>query len=122
VLGGLIMTITGAPDLAALSAWLGLEPGDDQDSVVLQESLDAALAQQCLVVVYPCDSFGDRVFNDDLREAVYLRSQRLAARRNSPEGIVGLSGVGGEFVGARVPAYDSDVAALEAPHRVIAVS
>ena len=50
------------------------------------------------------------MFTADLREAVFLRTQRLAARRNSPEGVVGLSGVGGDFVSARVPAYDSDVA------------
>jgi hypothetical protein len=116
------VTINGAPDLAALSAWLGLEPGDDQDSVVLQESLDAGLEQQARVVAYPADAFGAPSFTNDLREAVFLRAQRLAARRNSPEGIVGLSGAGGDFVSARVPAYDADVASLEAPHRIIAVS
>jgi hypothetical protein len=113
---------SGVPDLTAVKNWLGLEPADLDDDVVLQESLDAALRQQGLVVDYPPDMFGDPVFTADLREAVFLRTQRLAARRNSPEGIVGLSGVGGDFVSARVPAYDSDVGSLEAPHRKIPVA
>jgi hypothetical protein len=110
------------PTLADLKSWLGLEAADTADDVVLQQSLDAALVQQGRVVLYPVDDFGDPAFDHDLIEAVFLRAQRLAARRNSPEGIVGLTGGGGDFVSARVPAYDSDVAALEAPHRVIAVS
>lgn len=107
------MTVTGAPDLSQVKAWLGLEPSDTQDDVVLQESLDAALAQQGRIVVYPYDDFGDPTMTDDLREAVFLRTQRLAARRSSPEGIVGISGTGGDFVSARVPSYDNDVLHLE---------
>lgn len=107
--------IGGAPDLDDVRAWLGLEPTDHLDDAVLQESLDAALAQQSRVVCYPRDAFGDPVLPPDLREAVMLRTQRLAARRNSPEGIVGLSGAGGDFVSARVPSYDTDVAHLEGP-------
>lgn len=114
--------IIGTPTLQELKAWLGLAPDDTQDDVVLQESLDAALEQQARVVCYPRDGFGDAVFTADLRDAVMLRSQRLAARRNSPEGVLGLSGTGGDFVSARVPAYDADVAALEAPHRQIPVA
>lgn len=114
--------LTGTPSVDELKAWLGLEPDDVADDVVLSESLDAALEQQCRVVCYPADAFGDRGFTPDLREAVFLRAQRLAARRNSPEGVVGLSGVGGDFVSARVPAYDSDVFSLEAPHRKVVVA
>lgn len=116
------MTTTGTPDLAALKAWLGLASDDDTDDVLLTESLAAALTQQALVVLYPADDFGDAVWTSDLREAVFLRAQRLAARRNSPEGLVGLDGTGGDFVSARVPAYDNDVASLEAPHRIITVA
>ena len=49
------------------------------------------------MVDYPVDDFGELLFTDDLREAVFLRTQRLAARRNSPEGVVGLSGGGGRL-------------------------
>lgn len=114
--------IQGAPDLSQLKSWLGLDASDTADDVVLQESLDAALAEQCHVVVYPLDEFGDQAFTDDLREAIFLRAVRLAARRNSPEGVVGLSGAGGDFVSARVPVYDVDVNALESPHRIIVVA
>lgn len=116
------MSVAGEPDLSQVKDWLGLDPADTADDVVLTESLNAALAQQALVVTYPVDAFEVASMTDDLREAVFLRTQRLAARRNSPEGVIGVSGAGGEFVGVRVPAYDGDVAALEAPWRVIAVS
>jgi hypothetical protein len=116
------MADSRAPTLADVKAWLGLEPADTADDVVLTESLNAALTQQGQVVAYPVDGFGDAAFTPDLREAIYLRTQRLAARRNSPEGIVGLGGTGGDFTAARVPAYDADVAALEAPYRKIPVS
>lgn len=111
--------IQGAPDLSQVRAWLGLDPEDHLDDVVLQESLDAALSQQSRIVAYPADLFGSPAMTDDLVEAIMLRTQRLAARRNSPEGIVGLSGAGGDFTAARVPAFDGDIASLEAPHRRI---
>lgn len=116
------MAISGAPDLAALKAWLGLEEDDTDDDVVLSESLAAALEAQCLVVSYPVNAFNQPLMTSDLREAIFLRAQRLASRRNSPEGVVGLSGLGGDFVSARVPAFDNDVWQLEGPHRRIPVS
>ncbi len=115
-------TIQGAPDLDQVKAWLGLELTDTTDDLVLTESLEAALAAQARVVAYPCDQFGERMFVGDLVEAIYLRTQRLAARRNSPEGVVGLTGVGGDFVGARVPGWDVDVAALEGPYRLVVIA
>jgi len=111
-----------APTLDDVKAWLGLEADDTYDDVTLQESLDAALAAQATVCVYPLDDFGEASYTADLREAVFLRTQRLAARRNSPEGVVGLSGVGGDFVSARVPSWDADVLALESPYRRIPVA
>lgn len=107
------------PTLEDVKAWLSLE--DEYDDVVLQESLNAALAQQAVRVNYPVDAFGDPDFTPDLREAVFISTQRLAARRNSPEGVIGLSGVGGDFVSARVPPYDADVLHLEGPYRKLAV-
>lgn len=116
-----------APDLDSLKDWLDLEADDTSDDVVLQISLDAALAAQAQVVTYPTDPDDPTdppppVWTDDLVDAVYIRAQRLAARRNSPEGVVGLSGIGGDFVSARIPGYDADVAALEGPYRKIPVA
>jgi hypothetical protein len=117
-----MVDLDGAPTLAEMKAWLGLDAADTVDDVVLAESLDAALAAQSRVCFYPAGDYGGCGFTDDLREAVFLRTQRLAARRNSPEGVVGLSGVGGDFVSARVPSYDADVAHLEGPWRTIPVA
>lgn len=115
-------TIIGIPDLAELKAWLGLDAADTEDDVVLSESLNAALEAQWQIVDYPLDEYGDPTFTADLRTAVFLRAQRYAARRNSPEGIVGLTGTGGDFVGARVPSFDTDVSHLESVYRRIVVS
>jgi hypothetical protein len=108
--------------LDQVKAWLGLEASDVYDDVVLAESLAAAVAAQAMVVAYPVDEDDQPVMVGDLREAVLLRTQRLAARRNSPEGVVGLSGIGGDFISARVPAGDSDVLRLEGPWLVIPVA
>jgi|SRR4051794_40266689 hypothetical protein len=108
--------MASAPQLEDLKAWLKLAPGDTADDVVLQESLDSALAAQAKVVTYPLDGTGQPDYVPDLRTAVFLRAQRLAARPNSPEGVVGLAGAGGDFISARLPSYDGDVEHLEGPH------
>jgi hypothetical protein len=108
--------MTAAPTLEELKAWLKLPAADTAEDVVLQESLSSALAAQAKVVTYPVDGSGEADYVPDLREAVFLRAQRLAARPNSPEGVVGLAGAGGDFVSARLPSYDGDVEHLEGPH------
>lgn len=114
------MTQTTAPTLQMVKDFLGLtEPEDTYDDLTLTAALEASLQAQCVVVCYPTNAFGEVVWTDDLVMAIYLRTQRLAARRNSPEGVVGLSGIGGDFVSARVPSWDGDVLALESPYRKI---
>jgi hypothetical protein len=109
------MAIDGAPDLASVKEWLGIDPADTQDDNLLQTSLDAALAAQAAVVTYPVDDTDAPVFVDDLYEAALLRTQRLAARRNSPEAIVGITGTAGDFVSARLTSTDPDIVRLEGP-------
>lgn len=116
------MPVPLPPTLAELKSWLGLKPGDTTDDVVLQESLDAALEAQGKVVDYPDDGAGGNAYTSDLREALFLRAQRLAARRNSPEGVVGLAGAGGDFVSATLPGSDADVSRLEGPNLKIVVA
>src|SRR4051812_23177878 len=111
-----------APTLDDLKAWLGLAPEDETDDAMLQQSLDASVVAQGRVCALPTDQFGAPTYDEDLVEALLLRSQRLAARRNSPEGVVGLSGTGGDFTAARVPSYDADIDSLEGPFRKIAVA
>lgn len=108
------------PTLIDLKAWLSVT--DDADDIVLQESLDAAIEAQGQVVRYGTDAFGDPTVTSDLREALFLRAQRYAARRNSPEGVVGLSMGSGDFVAARVPSFDADVSHLEGPWRTLPVA
>jgi hypothetical protein len=110
------------PTLIELKQFLGIEPSDVQDDAALQQALDAALAAQQVLVCYPIDGFNDPYFTPDLRTAIFLRAQRYVARRNSPEGVVGLAGTGGDFVGARVAVFDADVLNLEGPYRRIPVA
>lgn len=120
------MALVDVPTLEQFKAWLGLEEGDNVDDDVLTDSLNAALAAQAMGVGYPLvdqeDPEGDVGFTDDLTTAIWLRAQRLAARRNSPEGVVGISSGSGDFTGARLPASDVDVARLEAPWTIIGVA
>ena len=115
----------GQPTLDEVREWLRLS--DDIDDVALQAGLLAAVEHQGSVLhlptrtVDPCDG-GDPVdepyYTDALRLAVMLRTARYLARRNSPEGIIGL----GEFGGVQIAVVDRDIAALEAPYMpVVAV-
>lgn len=110
-----------APTLDQLREWLGLPEDDHLDDAVLQASLDAALTAQAVACAYPLDDFGDPLFTADLTEAVYIRSMRYAARRNSPEGVLGLGSELG-FTSARIPSFDADVLHLEGPYRRIVVA
>lgn len=117
------MTIPAASELLdQFKDYLGLDASDTQDDAALRESLEAALAAQAAVCAYPVDDFGDGVLTADLELALWLRGQRYMARRSSPEGVIGLSSGAGDFVSARVPSYDVDVAHLEGPFRKIPVS
>lgn len=51
----------------------------------------------------------------DLVQAVLLLTARYLARKNSPDGFLGM----GEFGPARVPAVDRDVEALIGPYRPV---
>lgn len=112
-------TPIGAPDLAAMKDWLGIE--DTEDDGLLQTSLDAAIAAQCAVCTYPVDNFGQAVYSADLYEAVLLRTQRYAARRSSAQGVVGVQGTDGDFAAIRLPSTDGDIVRLESPWMTMVV-
>lgn len=103
------------PTLGDVKEWLGLDPDDTVDDALLLTSLDAAIAAQVRVCSYPLDDVGDAIVDPDLYEAVLLRTQRYAARRSSPEGVVGISGTSGDFAAARLPSIDADIVRLEGP-------
>lgn len=52
---------------------------------------------------------------DDLVLAVCLQTMRLLARRNSPEGVIGVQDLGAAYV----PGTDRDVERLMAPYRPV---
>lgn len=106
---------TGFPTLEEVKTWLGLEAADTVDDALLTTSLDAAIAAQTRVCFYPTDTDGLDVVPEDLYEAILLRTQRYAARRSSPEGVVGITGTSGDFAAARLPSTDADIVRLEGP-------
>jgi hypothetical protein len=115
------MTVpTGVPTLDDVKQWLGLDADDEVDDELLQTSLDAAIAAQGRVCRYP-STHDDELDVDvpyvepDQYEALLLRTQRYAARRSSPEGVVGITGTSGDFAAARLPSTDADIVRLEGP-------
>lgn len=110
------------PTLEDVKEWLGLDPEDTVDDTLLLTSLDAAIAAQYRVCSYPLDDAGNAIVDPDLYEAVLLRTQRYAARRSSPEGVVGITGTGGDFAAARLPSTDADIVRLEGPWLKIPVA
>lgn len=98
------------PDPLDYKAWARV-PSDDVDDCAIGDALaavhDAVLAR-CPLLVCLVDP-------DDIpapvREAALLWTNRLMARRNSPEGIVGL-----EAGAATIASFDADVGRLLAPY------
>ena len=112
----------GTPTVDDVRHWPGLPSDDHLDDDLIQTSLDAAVAAQSRVCVWPCNDDGDAQYDPDLFEAALLRTQRYMARRSSPEGIVGITGTDGDFVGARLPSTDADIVRLESPFMKMVVS
>ena len=85
-------------------AWFPSQPAVDVD--VVHKGAEAYIANRCVVPVGP-------VVPGDLVEAVRLLTARYLARRNSPDGTLGMS----EFGVGRIATVDRDVEALIAPYR-----
>lgn len=97
------------PTLADYKAYAGIT--DMTDDQVITTNLASAVATQRHELNLP-DMLLEGT-DDGLVTATFLRVDRLRARRNSPDGIVGF----GEFGPARVSGADPDVVDLEAPYR-----
>ena len=76
------------------------------------EKAEAAYSAAEAAVSARCRWAGDQA-PADLVQAVVLRTARLLARRNSPDGIVGV----GEFGPVRIASIDRDIEHLEAPYK-----
>lgn len=97
------------PTLEAYKTYAGIS--DTVDDQVISTSLASAVATQRHELNLPDELLEGS--DDGLVTATFLRVDRLRARRNSPDGVVGF----GEFGPARVSPVDPDVAELESPYR-----
>jgi hypothetical protein len=91
--------------------------GDVYDDAIVESSLAAVIA----AVKARCPSLvevEDPDVPDDVRHACLLWCNRLVARRNSPEGIVGSA----EFGVANVGRYDPDVERLLSPWKAVTLA
>lgn len=91
-------------------AWLG--PGHDQ--AVVEQAYEAAegwVGKRVRWEIIPVDP--PTPAPDDLVQAVRFVTARYLARRNSPDGMIGM----GDLGVARVPVTDADIRSLINPYR-----
>lgn len=105
--------LTGWPDMAAYKAWARIGTDDTVDDV----AIGAALAAVGLYVTEQAallDDGGDDpvTIPADLYQACLLLTNRLLARRNSPEGVVGSN----DGTVVSIGRSDPDAARLIAPY------
>lgn len=114
-------------DVASVKAYLRLAQTDTLDDALLEQVVDAVEAMQrarlqpsIFLTVDPLmpGEVPPVTVPDDVYQAALMRASRLYARRASPEGLVGL----GELGVARIPPYDRDIDALEAPWRTVVLA
>jgi hypothetical protein len=115
-------------DLNSVKAYLRLNVADTLDDALLVTVMFAVEAEQrarckpeAFSVIEPPPTDPEvptAVAVSDVYHAALMRCARLYVRRASPEGLVGL----GDLGVARVPTYDRDIDALEAPWRVVVLA
>lgn len=99
-----------ATDAAFLKAWRAAERWVAKRCRWQTEQVEAEVEGVPTLVEQPVDV-------EDLQQAIILLTGRYLARRNSPDGLVGM----GELGVMRVSAIDRDVTSLVAPNRIVVV-
>jgi hypothetical protein len=97
-------------------AFARIDPADVTDDAAISEAVAASTEALELRAprAFALDAEGAPVYPTPpagIHQAGLLLTNRLMARRNSPDGIVGVSDMGT----ARVLSYDADITALVAP-------
>jgi len=108
-------------DVDAYKAWARIDATDTADDTAIGEAADAAQATIQLrapagwlkddTVTPPTVSWNPNGAEPMLTQAGLLLTNRLMARRNSPDGVVGVSDMGT----ATILSYDADINQLVAP-------
>jgi hypothetical protein len=105
----------GWPDRDAYKAWARVV--DNFDDVAIDDALAAvltAIESRCPVL------FGATpAVPDDAHQAALIWANRLLARRNSSEGVIG---TGGDLSAIRVGRWDPDVERLLAPYKDVVIA
>jgi hypothetical protein len=106
----------GAPWLtpAEYKAWARIADTDTTDDAAITEAVDASAEAIELraPAAFALDENGDALpVPSSVHEAGLLLANRLLSRRNSPDGVVGVSDMGT----ARIVSYDADISALVGP-------
>jgi hypothetical protein len=115
-----------APDwltVDAYKAYARIDPTDTTDDAAISEAVAASMEALELRAprAFATDEDGDPILPavpDGLHQAGLLLANRLMARRNSPDGIVGVMDTGT----ARVMSYDADITSLVSPWTVVVVA
>ena len=121
------MTVPGVPDwpdwltVDQYKAWARIDPADTADDAAIAECVEAA--QEAIEIRAPrafaLDESGDPLpVPSSVHQAGLLLSNRLMSRRNSPDGVVGVSDMGT----ARIMSYDADITGLLGPWSAVVLA
>jgi hypothetical protein len=101
--------------LEEYKAWARIDASDVTDDAAITEAVDATMEALEIraPVAFVTDDTGALAepVPKSVHEAGLLLTNRLMARRNSPDGVVGVSDMGT----ARILSYDADITAMVAP-------
>jgi hypothetical protein len=95
-------------------AWARIDPGDIADDTAITEAVAASseAIESRASAAFAVDDAGTPLpVPRAVHEAGLLLANRLLSRRNSPDGIVGVSDMGT----ARIASYDADISGLLGP-------
>jgi hypothetical protein len=96
-------------------AWARIDPADTADDTAISEAVDASseAIELRAPAAFATDDTGTPLgpVPVSVHNAGLLLANRLLSRRNSPDGIVGVSDMGT----ARIASYDADISGLLGP-------
>jgi hypothetical protein len=108
--------------VADYKAWARIDTADTSDDAAIQQCVDAATdaieTNAPRGFTYDPDTGDPLPVPGSLHEAGLLLTNRLMARRNSPDGVVGVADMGA----TRIASYDADISGLLGPYTAVVVA